>query len=157
MRLALLFIPVCVFCFLFVSVFPYLVLSVASWGRVILAVSSSLWEWRFLYSYERYSICSMQSVGIKTTVKVIKNSGVCSRLATMHTSVKLLVSIFQKRESSWIIRSFKLWLSRYHCSACSVTSHLHGWHVAIVNLSLFFLSLFTVFWSMEFLLQALAY
>ncbi len=54
MRLALLFIPVCVFCFLFVSVFPCLVLSVASWGRVNLAVSSSSWEWRFLYSYERY-------------------------------------------------------------------------------------------------------
>jgi hypothetical protein len=44
----------CVFCFLFVSVFPCLVLSVASWGRVNLAVSSSSWEWRFLYSYERY-------------------------------------------------------------------------------------------------------
>ncbi len=44
------------FLFLFVSVFPCLVLSVASWGRVNLAVSSSSWEWRFLYSYERYSI-----------------------------------------------------------------------------------------------------
>jgi hypothetical protein len=54
MRLALLFIPVCVFCFLFVSVFPCLVFSVASWGRVNLPVSSSSQEWRFLYSYERY-------------------------------------------------------------------------------------------------------
>jgi hypothetical protein len=41
--------------FVFVcSVSPCLVLSVASWGSVNLAVSSSLWEWRFLYSYERY-------------------------------------------------------------------------------------------------------
>ncbi len=56
MRLALLFIPVCVFCLFFVS--PCLVLSVASWGSVSLAVSSSSWEWRFLYSYERYIVCS---------------------------------------------------------------------------------------------------
>ncbi len=41
-----------VFCLFFVS--PCLVLSVASWGSVSLAVSSSSWEWRFLYSYERY-------------------------------------------------------------------------------------------------------
>jgi hypothetical protein len=43
-------------CFLFsvCSVFPSLVLSMASWGSVNLAVFSSLWEWRFLYSYERY-------------------------------------------------------------------------------------------------------
>ncbi len=58
MRLALLFILVCVFCFLFVFCLPLfgscLVLFVASWGRVNLAVSSSLWEWRFLCSYERY-------------------------------------------------------------------------------------------------------
>ncbi len=54
--LALLFIPVCVFSFLFVSFFPCFVLSVASWGRVNLAVSSSSWEWRFLYSYERYCL-----------------------------------------------------------------------------------------------------
>jgi hypothetical protein len=31
-----------------------LVLSVASWGSVSLAVSSSSWEWRFLYSFKRY-------------------------------------------------------------------------------------------------------
>jgi hypothetical protein len=45
----------CVFfvlCLFFVS--PCLVLSVASWGSVNLAVSSSSWEWRFLYSHERY-------------------------------------------------------------------------------------------------------
>jgi len=46
------------FVFLFVFCLPLfsscLVLSVASWGRVNLAVSSSSWEWRFLYSYERY-------------------------------------------------------------------------------------------------------
>jgi hypothetical protein len=35
---------------------PCLVLSVASWGNVNLAVSSSSWEWRFLYSYERYLV-----------------------------------------------------------------------------------------------------
>ncbi len=128
MRLALLFIPVCVFCFLFVSVFPCLILV---W--FFLWLPEEEFTLLFLlhcenedFSYERYSIYSMQSVGIKTTAKVIKNSGVCSRLATMHTSAKLLVSIFQKRESSWIIRIFKLWLTRYHCSACSVTSHLHG-------------------------------
>ncbi len=46
---------VCVFfCFVLFFVSPCLVLSVASWGSVSLAVSSSLWEWRFLYSYERY-------------------------------------------------------------------------------------------------------
>ncbi len=59
MRLALLFTPVCVFCFLFVSVFPCLVLVwFFLWlpeEEFNLAVSSSLWEWRFLYSYERYS------------------------------------------------------------------------------------------------------
>jgi len=47
----------CGACFLFLvcfSVFTSLVLSVASWGSVNLAVSSSSWEWRFLYSYERY-------------------------------------------------------------------------------------------------------
>ncbi len=48
-----------IFCLFFVS--PCLVLSVASWGTVSLAVSSSLWERRFLYSHERYfsfsSIC----------------------------------------------------------------------------------------------------
>jgi hypothetical protein len=43
------------FVFCLFSVFPSLVLSVASWGSVNLAVSSSLWEWIFLYSYERYS------------------------------------------------------------------------------------------------------
>ncbi len=43
-------------CFLFFvsPVFPCLVLSMASWGSVNLAVFSSSWEWRFLYSYERY-------------------------------------------------------------------------------------------------------
>ncbi len=54
-RLALLFIPVSVF-FLFVCLFclPLFGSSVASWGSVNLAVSSSSWERRFLYSYERY-------------------------------------------------------------------------------------------------------
>ncbi len=42
------------FVFRLFSVFPSLVLSVASRGSVNLAVSSSSWEWRFLYSYERY-------------------------------------------------------------------------------------------------------
>jgi hypothetical protein len=41
-----------VLCLFFVS--PCLVLSVASWGSVNLAVSSSSWESRFLYSHERY-------------------------------------------------------------------------------------------------------
>ncbi len=47
-------------CFLFFVLFfvsPCLVLSVASWGSVSLAVSSSSWERRFLYSYERYFVC----------------------------------------------------------------------------------------------------
>jgi len=44
------------FVLFFVS--PCLVLSVASWGSVSLAVSSSSWERRFLYSYERYYYCS---------------------------------------------------------------------------------------------------
>jgi hypothetical protein len=45
-------------CFMFFvcSVFPSFVLSVASWGSVNFAVSSSLLEWRFLYSYERYCL-----------------------------------------------------------------------------------------------------
>jgi len=45
------------FVFLFVSVFPSLVLFVASWGSVDLVVFSSLCEWRFLYTYERYFLC----------------------------------------------------------------------------------------------------
>jgi hypothetical protein len=42
------------FLFLFVSVFPSLVLFVASWGSVDLAVSSSFCESRFLYYYGKY-------------------------------------------------------------------------------------------------------
>jgi hypothetical protein len=45
---------VCFSFFVLFFVSPCLVLSVASWGSVSLAVSSSSWEWRFLYSYERY-------------------------------------------------------------------------------------------------------
>jgi hypothetical protein len=44
-----------------------LVLSVASWGSVNLAVSSSSWEWRFLYSHERYSIASRNAAEIQDT------------------------------------------------------------------------------------------
>jgi hypothetical protein len=48
----------CVFSVLFVcSVFSSLVLSMAAdWGSDNLTVFFSLWEWRFLYSYERYYI-----------------------------------------------------------------------------------------------------
>jgi hypothetical protein len=46
----------CWFFWFFVLFFvsPCFVLSVASWGSVSVAVSSSSWERRFLYSYERY-------------------------------------------------------------------------------------------------------
>ncbi len=47
------------FVFHLFSAFPSLVLSVASWGSVNLAISSSSWEWWFLYSYERYSWWSL--------------------------------------------------------------------------------------------------
>ncbi len=53
-RLALLFIPACVFFFVCLFCLPLFGSSVASWGSVNLAVSSSSWERRFLYSYERY-------------------------------------------------------------------------------------------------------
>jgi hypothetical protein len=53
-----------VFHLFFVS--PCLVLSVASWGSVSLAVSSSPWEWRFIYSYERY-IYSIMNFIVKST------------------------------------------------------------------------------------------
>jgi hypothetical protein len=52
----------CVFFVLYLFfVSPCLVLSVASWGSVNLAVSSSSWEWRFLYSHERYVLHSSLS------------------------------------------------------------------------------------------------
>ncbi len=50
------------FCFFFCFfVSPCLVLSVASWGSVSLVISSSSWEQRFLYSYERYFVNSFFS------------------------------------------------------------------------------------------------
>jgi hypothetical protein len=71
-----------VFCLFFVS--PSLVLSVASWGSVSLAVSSSSWEWRFLYSYERYSF------GIQVYMSVNKSTWELTHVicfATLHTSL----------------------------------------------------------------------
>ncbi len=75
MRLALLFIPVCVFVFCLFFVSPCLVLSVASRGSVSLAVSSSSWERRFLYSHERYIVLIFHVCCISASGKMDLDGG----------------------------------------------------------------------------------
>jgi hypothetical protein len=63
-------------CFLFFvsPVFPCLVLSMASWGSVNLAVFSSSWEWRFLYSYEDITVSAADGFQIQHFVSLTQTS-----------------------------------------------------------------------------------
>ncbi len=77
-----------------------------SWGSVNLAVFSSSWEWRFLYSYERY--CPWPSLpvasGNATVTQDVFNNGlpeILAGLADTWSLHPLLVADEGSGESSW--------------------------------------------------------
>jgi hypothetical protein len=112
-----------IFCLFFVS--PSSVLSVASWGSVSLAVSSSSWEWRFLYSYERYSFRIQVYMSVNKSTWELTHV-IC--FATLHTSLDWDAGwqrrripagwgIFQNKRS--VLSSSMLWLF-----LCQISFHL---------------------------------
>ncbi len=80
-------------CVFFVcSVFCCLVLSMASWGSVHLAVFSSSWECRFLYSYERYNTLSSPILFRLRTVISSEKYSVLVSFTSFPTSLVLKAS-----------------------------------------------------------------